>query len=127
MNWPFRKSETTCEVQKRQIKVVRTTELRLKDWIADPTLVAQAGKLMNLNVAQAMLAVLRNESPANYELPIGATHDDRIAHACRIEGYNLAVNNLEAMNKSGTHHDFIESTFEPEHSAVLERDGRRSA
>lgn len=98
----------------RQIQVVRSTSLRLEDWRKDPTLVKAAYDLEEKNPWVTMLAVLRNESPLNYALPLGANHEDRIAHAARAEGYQMAINNLEAMAVLHEEPQRIESEFKPE-------------
>lgn len=99
----------------KRVIVVRSTDMRLTDWTVDESLVRQAAATLNTPIVQAMLAVLRTESPANYGLPMGATHDDRIVHAAKAEGYGLALNNLEAMAKAQGKMVALESTFEPEH------------
>lgn len=103
----------------RQITVVRSSSLRLSDWTCDESLVKETNKLQQTPLFQAMLGVLRNESPGCYGVAMGATHDDRIAHACKAEGYQLALNNLEALGVLIKPQAFLESTFEPETASKL--------
>ena len=115
-DWLFGSKLTTA----RQIVIVRSTSLRLSNWKSDPSLVRQAYDLQQTPLLSAMVAVLRNESPLNYGLPLGANHDDRIAHACRAEGYQMALNNLEEMAKLTEEHEQIVSEFKPEVEYVSE-------
>lgn len=113
MMWPFAKSPPP----KRTVVIehLPSTELRLSDWQASTELVVSAQKLKRDPAFRTMLDVLRNESPANFALPItGMTADDRIAHASRIEGYNLALNNIDAMAHLNNTREPLEATFEPE-------------
>ncbi len=104
----------------RQIVVVRSTSLRLAQWQKDSSLVKQAYALEQGALFQAMLAVLRNESPMNFGLSPDASHDARIAHANQAAGYQLALNNLEAMAALIEPSDRIESEFLPEFTAKME-------
>ncbi len=106
--------------QTRHILVVRSTSLRLADWQRDPSLVKQAYALHQSALFTAMLAVLRNESPMNYGLPHDATHDARIAHANQAAGYQLAINNLEALANLITPAAHLVSEFKPEFSATMD-------
>lgn len=104
----------------RHIAVVRSTSLRLASWQRDPSLVRRAYELAQTELFTAMLAVLRNESPMNYGLAVDATHDARIAHANQAAGYQLALNNLEALALLVEPAEHIESEFKPEFTARLE-------
>lgn len=116
MNW-FKKSG----VVQRNIILVRSTSLRLDEWRRDPSLVKRMIKLQESQTFAAMVAVLRNESPMNYMPPTGANHDDRIAHACRAEGYQLALNNIEALAQFQKPAEVIESEFKPEFQYTPEK------
>jgi hypothetical protein len=103
------------EKERIQIRIVRSTELRLEEWRRDPALVSYAMGLFRDPRFHLLLDVLKTEAPSNYGLPsIGVTSDDRLAYASKIEGYHLALNNLESMTRllEGAKH--IEATFEPE-------------
>lgn len=97
-----------------EVKVMPSTAMKLTDWRMSPELVRYAKRLMDDPQFQILLSVLRNESPSNYGVPYGATHDDRIAHACKAEGYHLALNNLEALAEEEKKPIHIEATFAPE-------------
>lgn len=104
-------------VKKRRIRVqvVRSTGLRLADWQASAELIGAANRIFATQEFRMMLDVLRTESPANYGLPpTGVTSDDRVAHACKIEGYMMALNNLEAMCVPVKGETIVEATFQPE-------------
>lgn len=115
-NW-FKKK--TTPLTERHIVVLRSTSLRLADWQRDPSLVKQAYGLQQSALFTAMIAVLRNESPMNWGLPLAATNDDRVAHANQAAGYQLALNNLEAMAALIKPADHIVSEFKPEFEAKL--------
>ncbi len=104
----------------RQIVVVRSTSLRLAEWQRDSSLVKQAYALEQGALFQAMIAVLRNESPMNFGLSVDALHDARIAHANQAAGYQLALNNLEALAALIEPADRIQSEFLPEFTAKME-------
>lgn len=104
----------------RQILIIRSTSLRLSTWQRDSSLVKQAYALGQSPLFVAMLAVLRNESPMNFGLSPDASHDARIAHANQAAGYQLAINNLEAMASLIEPADRIESEFKPEFEAKIE-------
>lgn len=98
---------------KVQIKVIHSTSMRLSDWCSSKELVTYAQRLFNTPEFQTMLGVLRNETPSNMGLS-GGTHDDHIAHAYRGEGYNLAMNNLEALAQMTEHVEPLVAEFKPE-------------
>lgn len=105
---------TKAAPAQRKIIVVRSTQMRIADWTSDPHLVRTAYDLLQRADVQTILAILRNESPTSYGLPLGASHDDRIAHACRAEGYAMALNNLEAMAQLAPKTKHLETTFASE-------------
>lgn len=96
-----------------QIKVIHSTSIRLAQWRSSLELTRYAAELFATPQFQTLLGVLRNECPANFGLS-GGTHDDHIAHAYRGEGYNLALNNLEAMASLEEKRTPLEATFVPE-------------
>lgn len=98
------------------VRVLNSTEIRLETWQSAPELVTQARRVFAMPEFRAMLDVLRTESPSNYGFPSrpGLSSDDRVAHACKIEGYNLCLNNLEALARLETAKGMLEATFEPE-------------
>lgn len=110
MNWFKRKP-------KIQVEVVRSTEIRLVQWKASPELVGQARRIFALQEFRAMLDCVRTESPSNYSLPLtGVSADDRVTHALHIEGYNLCLNNLEALCKFEKEAPAFDAEFKPENT-----------
>lgn len=104
---------------KIQVVSVQSTELRLDQWRSMPDLVLAAQRLRKDSTFRAIIDVLRTESPANYGLPLtGVSPEDRCHHASKIEGYNLALNNLESLCHVNPHTEPIEATFEKEEIAV---------
>lgn len=101
--------------QKIAVQSVLTTEIRLEQWRSSPELVVAAQRLRKDPTFRAIMDVLRTESPANYGLPVtGVSPEDRCHHASKIEGYNLALNNLEAMFRFNQSLTPLEATFEAE-------------
>lgn len=100
--------------RRAQIRTILSTQVTLSTWTASPELVQYAQRLHASREFQTLLSCLRNESPANWPLPHGATHDDQIAHSYKAAGYNLALNNIEAMCELARTAKAIEATFEPE-------------
>lgn len=96
------------------ITPVLSTSMTLADWTASPECVATARRTFDTPQFQTMLSILRNESPASYGLATGSTHDDQIGHAYTIKGYNLALNNLEALARMAEKRTPLEATFAPE-------------
>lgn len=108
MNWPFRRRTRAA------IQVIPSTSMRLSDWTASPDLVRAAQRLFASHEFQTILAILRNESPSNFGISLGSTHDDQIAHAYKATGYNLCVSTLESFATPRTERAPLEATFEPE-------------
>lgn len=81
-----------------RIVLVRTDsrQLTLGMFRDDENLVSQWQFLAGQPVMQAMLQVMRNEAPAHWlhDLPTG---DEKILQLGRIQGYEMALNNLEAL------------------------------
>lgn len=97
-----------------QVRVIHSTSMRLEEWRSSPELVTYAQRLFNTPEFQTLLGVLRNESPSNFGLGIGASHDDQIAHSYKAAGYNLCLNNMEAFTRIETQSEPLKATFEPE-------------
>jgi len=98
------------------IEVVRrsSVKLRLAEWRSDPNLVNDAARIVGSESFQCMLDVLKNESPANLCLPLDATMEARSNLQCRIEGYAMALANIEAMAKVQKQYDTLVPEFAPE-------------
>jgi len=85
-------------------------DITLMQWREKPELVQAAARVLADPHCRLMLEVLINESPVNYH--DSASNAERVLG--RIEGYNLALNNLAAMASSPGERVTLEATFEPE-------------
>lgn len=100
-------------------QIIDTTapEIRLEEWRKNSHLVGESSKVQRTPVFRAMLGVLRLEHPHNF-VPFAPHQENVVARACyaaKIEGYNLCLNNLEALAKHPDKSDEpIVATFEPE-------------
>jgi hypothetical protein len=113
---PFGKSQMFGRVKKQlRVEIVRRkeSEIRFADWRADPTLCAMAAKVLADPNVQLMLSVLRNESPSKHVLHYDATLEARALMQARIEGYEMFLNNLEAMAVSVLPIEMPEANFAP--------------
>jgi hypothetical protein len=100
------------KARRATIAVIHSTALTLAQWRNSPELVAYAATLLADPRFQTLLDVLRSESPASYALALGATHDDQIAHSYKAAGYQLCLNNLEALAQRQHTPGTVEATFE---------------
>ena len=91
--WPFTKPPI------RRIEIVRRdiTRVRLSEWRADAGLCATGGRVLMDASVQLMIQVLRNENPSSWALPPGSSLETRACYQAMIEGYTMALSNLEAM------------------------------
>lgn len=85
-------------------------EITLMQWREKPEFIREAARVLADPSARLMLEVLMNESPVNYH--DSASNAERVLG--RIEGYNLALNNLAAMASALGERVTLEATFEPE-------------
>lgn len=96
-----------------KVTVVRTdaADLTLEAWRANEQMVADFNRFGNQLVYRAMLQTLRNESPLHFfdEAP---GPDAKIRRLGIIEGYQLALNNLEALGVLAQESKMPEATFE---------------
>ena len=92
----------TIEVIRR-----RSNQIRLHEWRSSPELVTKARDVLENPAMLEMIDVLNTEHPAKIGL-FRVTLEDRAIAQARIEGYQLCINNLEAM---GT---FVKPKVEPE-------------
>ena len=106
--------------RRKKLRIVAPTvtavnlPLRLNQWRRSPELVNMAAKVLALQECQAMMSVLRNESPSNLSMPaFGVQPTDRMARASLVEGYHLCLNNMEALAKHVSEKAHIDATFEP--------------
>lgn len=109
--WPFKLKKT-----KLDIKIIQRDPLtlRLAQWQADEKLSHAASKLLLDPTFQLMLQVNRNESPHLLHLAIDCPIETRALHQARIEGYNMALRNFEAMSYHKPAPAELVATFETE-------------
>lgn len=88
--------------------------MRASVWRQSPELCEYAAKLFSTPQFRTALAVIRNESPHNFDQPSnGVLGEDRIVWAGRVEGYNQALRVLESLAKPIESAFHLEATFEP--------------
>ena len=97
-----------------KVRMVASNTLTLKQWQASPVLIESAMKLGRDANFQMARSVLENEHPRHWVFAIfGVSPNDRIVHQAKIEGYELALNNLDALSKSQKNSKMLVATFEP--------------
>lgn len=96
--------------------------LSLERWQTDDNLVKLAKEVHANQTFMAMLDVLRTESPSGWVLK-GVTDSDRLVQLGRIEGYQMALNNIDALSNRIPVRVPLESTFEPEEQKPEESEG----
>lgn len=97
--------------------------LSLKQWQTDDELVKLAKELSASTIFLAMLDVLRTESPGGWVLLKGLSDSDRLVQLGRIEGYQMALNNIDALSNRIPVRVPLEATFEPEEEKPEESEG----
>lgn len=109
--WPFTRPSREIRIQ---TVLIDPLKLRLAQWQGDRNLTNSAGKVMAEGTVKLMLQVLGNESPALWSMDVNTSLESRALQQARIEGYNMALKNLEAMAVHVAFTEAIEATFEPE-------------
>lgn len=99
-----------------RVEVIRKQESQItfQDWRSDPALCALAAKVLADPNVQLMLSVLRNESPTKRVLDYYASLDVRAMMQARGEGYEMFLNNLEALAVSTAPAPMPEAAFATE-------------
>lgn len=97
-----------------------SSRLRLAEYRSQENLVKTAQKFLIDPEFQPMLDVLRNEAPSKWMLRDEATTEDRAVLQAKIEGYELAIANLEAMGVFRTMKEAPEPTYEQPEEERLE-------
>ena len=87
--------------------------LSLEQWQTDDELVKLAKELHANPTFRAVMDVLRTESPSGWVLK-GVSDSDRLVQLGRIEGYQMALNNICALENRKAVKVPLEATFEPE-------------
>lgn len=107
----FRPSPTPKPEVKIQVIHREVSRLTVEQWRGDPELVKLAIKVLAEPVIKNMLDVLRNSHIGRYT-GTNMTMEGRAIHQAQIEGYNTALNNLEALAVEYKQVQPIEATFE---------------
>lgn len=91
------------------------TNLTLEIWRDTPELVTAMANIQAMPIWNALIEMLKNESPSEIKLPqLGTSTEDRAALQCHIEGYHMAINNLLAVGTPVVQEIEPAATFEPE-------------
>jgi hypothetical protein len=100
--------------KKTKLVLIRriSSRVRLSEWRGSQTLVQSARKYLQDPEFLTMIDVLRNESPINWVAIRQMTIDDRAVMHARIEGYQLCLNNLEALGSFQKPEETLEPSFE---------------
>lgn len=104
----FFKRKTHVNIIQRE-----SSKIRLHEFRSDKGLVGVAQKVHADPNFRLLLDVLRNEHPSHWGLPRMATMEQRAGVQGIVEGYNLALSNLEAMAVFRKTVELDEPTFEP--------------
>jgi hypothetical protein len=98
---------------RERVRLVRvdSPDLSLETWRASEQLVSEWGKVESQPIYRAFVQTMRNEAPVN-TMAEAPTADEKIRRLGVIEGYQLALNNLEAFGKLSQRTEMPESTFE---------------
>ncbi len=100
MNWPWKKKTETPPIR---VQLVSSSTLTLDQWRKDTRLVSAAKELARNETFRMMIAVLEN-SHLRFGgfAATGVSQEDRAAKQARDEGYQICLNNLDAMTKPST-------------------------
>jgi hypothetical protein len=106
--------KTIFHRQHRKIVLIHriSSRLRMAEWKSSKDLVTSARKFLNNPEFMTLVDVLRNESPINWITVGPMTIEDRAVTQARIEGYQLALNNLESLGMFEVPKEEIQETFE---------------
>lgn len=116
-NWLNAKPQPTIyRIVERDI-----SRLTLSEWRSNDALLKQAAKFLNDPQFRMMLDVLRNEHISNQVVSLDAKPEARSALLARIEGYSMALTNLEAMGTQEVQEEALEATFEDEYSHLASK------
>lgn len=98
----------------RKLVLIRrfSSRIRLAEWRADRDLVKQAREFLVDPKFATIVDVLRNESPINFVHVGRFGLEERAVEHARMEGYQLCLNNLEAMGSFAETREIPEPTFE---------------
>lgn len=110
---PIGSSSKPIEQPPIKVVLVSSSSLTLDQWRKDTRLVTSAKELARNEVFRMQVAVLENSHPRFLAFPAtGSNQEDRAAMQAKCEGYQLCLNNLEAMSKPWTISKPLVSTFQ---------------
>lgn len=91
-------------------------KLTLEEFQKNEQLVTEAMKLTTFPIWRVMMAVMRNECLSNsYQFAsVGVPIADRAVFQAQVEGYMMAINNLESMSSPLIEAAPVEATYAPE-------------
>lgn len=89
-------------------------EITLDKWRKDESMVVASMALAKHHTYVAQLGVLECEHPRYLALKLDASVQERAALQARSEGYQMCLNNLQAMSTPLKVNRPVTSTFEPE-------------
>lgn len=106
-----------------KVETRESFKLTLDEWRKNEQLVLESRALAKHPTYRSQMDILRNAHPVHMVMPsIGVSPTDRIVQNAKCEGYEMAVNNLEAMAKPFKHQKPLEATFsDPEYKEQLKR------
>lgn len=113
--WPFKPKQVALQVI---ITEKTPSSLRLSEFMADKELVRSAEEILSTGTFKLMMQVCRNESPAMIALMTDVPLETRALHQARIEGFNMALRNFEAMGEHQAIPEQLAATFEEEERAL---------
>lgn len=114
MFWPMFSPPRPILQPELKVQLVSSNTLTLDQWRKDTRLVASAKELARNEVFRMQAAVLENSHPRFLAFAAtGVTTQDRAAMQSKCEGYQLCLNNLEAMSKPWPNTKPLVATFQP--------------
>lgn len=89
--------------------------MRLKDWQQRPDLTEQARSWLEMDFTKLAISMLELEHIAHYVFPTqGNNPTDTTKRLGQIEGYQICLNNLQALGKLLTRPESVEADFSEE-------------
>lgn len=97
-------------------------QISLVEWRSTPSLVLEAKELMRHPTFQALLVVMKEESPVNYfPNTEGVNPTADLQSLGKIRGYHLALNNLLAFSTPLEAQIELEPTFQPDNAETEQK------
>ncbi len=106
-------------IKPRIVKRQPISRLTLEVWRDSPELVTAMANIQAMPVWNALIEMLKNESPSEIKLrDLDAPERARVALQCHIEGYHMAINNLLSVAMPVEQEAEVTPTFAPEEQPV---------